>query len=41
MFMNSESYSDVLQQQLMPTVQTKCHGLLSSGMTACHTAKRI
>jgi shikimate kinase len=33
MFMNSERYSDVLQQQLKPAIQTKRKGLLSSGMS--------
>jgi hypothetical protein len=32
--MNSERYSDVLQQKLKPPIQTKRHGLLSSGMSA-------
>lgn len=48
--MDSERYSDVLQQQLKPAIQTKRQGLLSSGMsahdniqphTACHTVKQI
>jgi hypothetical protein len=32
--MNSDRYSDMLQNQLKPAIRTKCHGLLSSGVTA-------
>jgi hypothetical protein len=34
MLMNSERYSDVLQQKLKPAIQTNQYGLLSSGVSA-------
>jgi hypothetical protein len=36
MFMNSEKYSDVLQNQLKPTIRRKRHGVLSSGVCLQH-----
>ena len=36
MFMNSEKYSDVLQNQLKPTIHRKCHGVPSSGVCLQH-----
>jgi hypothetical protein len=51
MFMNSDRYSDMLQNQLKPAIGSKRRGLLSSGVcpwrdnarprTARHTVKQI
>lgn len=34
--LSSERYSDMLQNQLKPPIQRKCHGLLSSGVCLQH-----